>query len=652
MGNQYTRGRYYHLYINGQYFGLYQTDERPEANFASTYYGGDPEDYDVVHNDPRNNGATNGNLDAYERLWKFFVQDRGLSDANISDYYRAQGMNPDGSRNPAYERLLDVDNLIDYMIITYYTSDADGPGSKFTRPGLNNYFTIFNRANPDGFKFFEHDSEHSLDTGNAAGANYNMVTPLVNNGNRFPTFNPHWMHEQLARTNSDYLIRFQDRVAELFADDGILGDTNVIRMLQERAAQIDSAIIAESARWGDAGRSRPFTKRDWERAVQGTVRWVTTRGRGAGRRAEVLGQLASVDWWSLDTHAPQLSSPGGRVDAGFQLQLTREGTGDIYVMTDGRDPRMSGGAIHPDAVKLDSGGSITIQEGGVVKARTLNNGTWSPLSSARFLVEPLADGSTLHVSEVHFNPADPTPEEIAAGFDNNDDFEFIELINVSDVAVDLSAVRLMQVDVAGRQEGVTFDFADGSIGKLQPGERVLVVEDIAAFQFRYGPGLPVAGQWVGRLSNTAETITLAAEGQGPTHQFRYSDAWHPLADGGGSSLERIDPFSSDLNQWSVADAWRPSPQPGGTPGTGSVVPGDANGDGRFDNDDLLVVFQAGKYEDAVIGNATLAEGDFNGDGDFDSADLLFAFKHGQFTNQRLAPAALAAAIDQIFGSAR
>ena len=34
-------------------------------------------------------------------------------------------------------------------------------------PGLNNYFTIFNRENPDGFKFVEHDSEHSLDTGNA-----------------------------------------------------------------------------------------------------------------------------------------------------------------------------------------------------------------------------------------------------------------------------------------------------------------------------------------------------------------------------------------------------------------------------------------------------------------------------------------------------
>ena len=62
-------------------------------------------------------------------------------------------MNSDGSRNPSYERLLDVDNVIDYMILTaYYTSDADGPGSKFTRPRINNYFGIFNRENPGRFQ--------------------------------------------------------------------------------------------------------------------------------------------------------------------------------------------------------------------------------------------------------------------------------------------------------------------------------------------------------------------------------------------------------------------------------------------------------------------------------------------------------------------
>lgn len=44
----YTRSRYYHLYINGVYWGLYQTQERAEASFAQSYLGGREEDYDVI----------------------------------------------------------------------------------------------------------------------------------------------------------------------------------------------------------------------------------------------------------------------------------------------------------------------------------------------------------------------------------------------------------------------------------------------------------------------------------------------------------------------------------------------------------------------------------------------------------------------------
>ncbi len=48
MGQPYTRSRYYHLYLDGQYWGLYQTQERPEASYAASYFGGDKEDYDVI----------------------------------------------------------------------------------------------------------------------------------------------------------------------------------------------------------------------------------------------------------------------------------------------------------------------------------------------------------------------------------------------------------------------------------------------------------------------------------------------------------------------------------------------------------------------------------------------------------------------------
>ncbi|MFT7639293.1 MAG: hypothetical protein ACI9G1_001029, partial [Pirellulaceae bacterium] len=311
-GDPYTRGRYYHMYINGEYWGIYQTDERPEASYAASYFGGNSDDYDIVKNDPRNNGATDGTLEAYQRLWDYFVQQDGLSDANMDDYFEAQGMNPDGTRNPDFERLLDIDNVIDYMVITYYTSDADGPGSKFTRPGLNNYLGAYNRENPDGFKFFEHDSEHSLDTGNAAGANYNMVTPLLNNGQDFNHFNPHWMHEQLAQSNSVYLERFINRITELFDENGLFSDENLRDMLQFRADQISSAIIGESARWGNTGNE---SLSSWQTAVETTKNWIV------GRRQVVLDQLRTVGWYP-ENDPPLIFPAGGTIDVNQEVELS------------------------------------------------------------------------------------------------------------------------------------------------------------------------------------------------------------------------------------------------------------------------------------------------------------------------------------------
>jgi hypothetical protein len=48
QGQQGERGDFYHLYINGEYWGLFNTDERPEASFGETYFGGNKEDYDVI----------------------------------------------------------------------------------------------------------------------------------------------------------------------------------------------------------------------------------------------------------------------------------------------------------------------------------------------------------------------------------------------------------------------------------------------------------------------------------------------------------------------------------------------------------------------------------------------------------------------------
>jgi hypothetical protein len=68
---------------------------------------------------------------------------------------KVQGNNPDGTRNPAYEVLLDVDNLIDYMLVIFYGGNLDAPISNFlgnTSP--NNWFGFRHTNGLSGFRLW------------------------------------------------------------------------------------------------------------------------------------------------------------------------------------------------------------------------------------------------------------------------------------------------------------------------------------------------------------------------------------------------------------------------------------------------------------------------------------------------------------------
>ena len=54
-------------------------------------------------------------------------------------------------------------------------------------------------------------------------------------------------------------------------------------------------------------------------------------------------------------------------------------------------------------------------------------------------------------------------------FTDNNEFEFIELVNISDRTIDLQGAELTQVQTDNGEEGVAFRFADGAIHSLHRG---------------------------------------------------------------------------------------------------------------------------------------------------------------------------------------
>jgi hypothetical protein len=115
--------------------------------------------------------------------------------------------------------------------------------------------------------------------------------------------------------------------------------------------------------------------------------------------------------------------------------------------------------------------------------------------------------------------------------------------------------------------GVDFDFGSSLVRLLGPGQRALVVKNPAAFEARYGAGLPVAGSWgTKNLSNGGERLTLSYGDGVAIHDFVYDDVapWPSAADGDGPSLVLADPATRPDH--AVAANWRASATLLGSPG--------------------------------------------------------------------------------------
>jgi len=192
-------------------------------------------------------------------------------------------------------------------------------------------------------------------------------------------------------------------------------------------------------------------------------------------------------------------------------------------------------------------GPIVLSHSMQVKARALIGTTWSALNEATFAVGPVAQ--SLRISELMYHPVD-------TGHPDDPNTEYVELVNVGAETVDLNLIRFT--------DGIEFVFPSV---ELVPGECVLVVKDLAAFEAKYGPGLPVVGQYTGSLSNSGERLELQDAAGAIIHDFAYQDDWYDVTDGDGFSLTVADPMNAPVETWSDPAAWRPSFDVGGSPGS-------------------------------------------------------------------------------------
>ena len=344
VGMPYTRSRYYHLFINGQYWGLYQTQERSETSYAETYLGGNKEDWDLLKTESsnRNTVVSEGTDEASYELHRITIEE-GFAGDYATNYWRIKGLNPDGTYNANLPCYLDEKNLQEYMLNVYMTSDTDSPISVWGG-FANNIFGLYNRVNPSGFKWFRHDGEHCL--GGRRYLGYGEAFDLVACGwdyNDFIRFNPMRLHQRLM-DHPDYRMNFIDLIQKrvLNEDGEFTVEANRARW-KKRQEELVTPIVAESARWGHG-----YTREDWYKECDYVLNTFFTE-----HPAYLMTQLKAYGWFSsLD--APEFSRTGGEMPSA-ENPVVLSGRGKIYCTTDGSDPRLIGGELNPEAILLDMG---------------------------------------------------------------------------------------------------------------------------------------------------------------------------------------------------------------------------------------------------------------------------------------------------------
>lgn len=319
MGMVAPHSTFVHLYLNGQYWGLYNPVERPDAAFSASYHGGDKETWDAINQD----STPDGNRDAWNRLNAILNQGA----QNDAVYWRVQGRNVDGEQDPDLENLLDVENMIDYLLLNFYVGNNDWPS--------RNHWYGRDREGDQGFQFYPWDTETTI--------GFSSV-----NENRTSVKDAVAAPYGKIRANDRFRRLFGDRVQRHFFNGGVFyvnsespdwspavpGNNRPAARFAALASEIDQAIVGETARWGDQLSGSPFTKdAHWQRQLDGLLRNYFPK-----RTQNVLQQLRQAGLYPR-VDAPNLSHLEGHYDDALQLTLTGNG-GTLFYTTDGSEPEM------------------------------------------------------------------------------------------------------------------------------------------------------------------------------------------------------------------------------------------------------------------------------------------------------------------------
>lgn len=490
-----SHGIFVHLYLNGLYWGLYNLVEQPDTSFMTAYFDGTREDwYSANHG-----GTVEGRIDRFDVLIRL-ANEGGLNDP---------------TRYATMLEFIDPVQFSDYVLLNWYAGNRDWPMNNWyvnvRFPAGRNYFFVW-----DAEDTWNQGAEVHLDSKTFGDEPFPNVTRLVFNA---------------LIENADFRMVFADRAYHHLLNGGVLTDAPAQARWHAINQELENAIIAESARWGDVRYEDPITQDDWSQAREYVVSQMIGNGQRLIDQMRAKGYYPHLDppEWFISgkklEFAPddfihgQIGSQGLYYQFRNHLELSmRSEIETIYYTLDGSDPRSSAGdnivagELARGAVLYNE--PLTLTDAATVRARVFDESTgqWSALRLMTFY-RP-GQGVDVRFTEIMYNPL------------GGELYEFVEIQNLGELTADLSGAYF---------EGIKFRFPRHTL--LKTGAQMTIIRDFKTFRERY-PTAEIHGIYQGRLSDQGEILVLRTATGQLIDSVTYNDAngWPLSADGMGDSL--------------------------------------------------------------------------------------------------------------------
>lgn len=253
LGYPAAHGDYAHLFLNGEYWGLYNISERYDSDFFSHYVGAG--EYDVVKPGADENGnaveAGDGDIKAWQEFETWFVRADFRNQRNYDEF----------------KRRVDINNFIDFYLFNIWAQNGDWP--------RHNWYAFREKSPQARWVFLPWDTEYSFGGGTGAfEEDINIFQVIEDQAGNYAFCR---LLSNLKKNNE-----FAQAVVERFRyfKAALLNASAMSTFIDRRSDQIRPAMPFEAERWGSLYSPDYFyDEQTWEQAVLAMRKFSENRSR-------------------------------------------------------------------------------------------------------------------------------------------------------------------------------------------------------------------------------------------------------------------------------------------------------------------------------------------------------------------------------------